>query len=153
MTYPIVDHAAAGRRSGAPQRAAVFILNVQYVCRRVAHRIVVPRREAEEVAAVHPGTAGTPLAYQRAAAVIGNDVQPWSGWYAVAANANLIGAVCGEAAITTVELQITFRRRLRCGALGGANRPRAALRQAPHPGGVPGRRAAERSCVRRRNAA
>src|SRR5918992_4102713 len=92
-----------GRR--APHLSARLVAQVEYVARRVTHRIVVPGCEPEEVAVLGPGETGAAFRDDKAAARIGDDVRPRSGRDAIPTNAHLVVTVRCDAAKSVVEEQ------------------------------------------------
>jgi hypothetical protein len=90
--------------------AGRLVLQVQYVGDRVTDGIVVPRRQAEEVAAIGPGAAGTALADDEPAALVRNDIGPRRGGQRVAGDANHVVAVPVQPADPVVEHEFRTRR-------------------------------------------
>src|SRR6185295_12392996 len=78
------------RRRSAPRSAALVIGEVDGIADRVAHRVVVPGREAEEVAALDPGESRAPLGDDEATARVRDDVGPRCRGHVVAAHPHLV---------------------------------------------------------------
>ena len=68
--------AAAGQRRGRPEVAALFVAEVQGFAARIAHRVVVPRGEAEFVGVLAPGVGLTALRDDGAEVRIRQHVHP-----------------------------------------------------------------------------
>ena len=110
-----------------------LVAQVQHLAHRIADRIVVPRREAEEVAVLGPGEAAAPLGHDEAAVRIGDDVGPRRRRHAVAAHAHLVVAVRRRARRSRCRTGADPRRRagsaaLRCpGAVRGPSSGRSSV--------------------------
>ena len=76
-TYGVACRIGAGVALHSSPR--VLVAQVEHVAHRVAHRIVVPGREAIEVAVLRPGEAAAALRDDEAAARVGDDVRPRRG--------------------------------------------------------------------------
>ena len=88
---------------GAPDLAGRVVPKVDHLGGRVADRVVMPRREPEEVTVLGPGIPGPPLADDEAAGLVGDHVDPGRGWKLVALDPNLVIAGGGEPSVAVVE--------------------------------------------------
>src|SRR4051795_6235937 len=92
-------------RRGAPQLTGRLVLEIDHLAHRIAHRVVVPRGEPEEVAVLRPGAAAAPLGHHEAAMSVGYDVGPGCRGNLVFREPDEIVALLGEAAVAVVVLQ------------------------------------------------
>ena len=72
----VCGRSAAGKRRGGPEVASLFVPEVEGLSARVAHRVVVPRGEAELVSVFAPGIGLAALRDDGAEVGIGQDVHP-----------------------------------------------------------------------------
>src|SRR5690606_34149864 len=70
---------AAGTGGRPPDGACILITQVKKLSRRIAHGIVVPRCQTEEVTASSPGTPASALRDEEPSARIRDDVGPGRG--------------------------------------------------------------------------
>ena len=117
---------ANGQRRGSPTRAALVVAQVDDFRLRIAHRIVVPRRQAIGLAVAAPRESQSAFAHQRAEVRIGHDVGPRRGRLASGSQIDrVLAPVRGESAQAVEVRQFEERQRdgrLLCAAAGSNKR-------------------------------
>src|SRR5688572_27479612 len=80
------------RRRRAPEITRFGIANVDHVAHGITYRIVVPWRDAIEVAVARPYRSRASLGYQESAVIVRDYVEPWGRGHLITAYANAIRA-------------------------------------------------------------
>ena len=103
------------RRRRAPRFGGLFVAKVEYFARRIAHWIIVPRRESKELTVLGPRAARAALGNEKTAVSVGDDVRPRRRWNTIAADAHFVLALRRDPTEAVVEAQWC---ELRAGARG-----------------------------------
>ncbi len=117
------------RGRGAPHFAAFLIAQVENIAGRIAHRVVVPRSEAVEVAADSPAESAAALGDHEAGVRIRHHVRPGRFGELIAVHEDRVAVPVIEASDAVVEVQL--RVPVELGGLPGLRRRiiRAAMRR------------------------
>src|SRR6185312_12611078 len=86
------------------------VLEIEYFAARIAHRIIVPRREAVEVAVLAPRVSAAALRHAESGVRVRDDVGPWRRRYRRAGNGDLVVAAISEVP-EAVSRHVGVRRR------------------------------------------
>ena len=123
VAEPVADHMghrlAGGQGRGRPDAAGLFVAQVQRLSARIAHRVVMPGREAEFVRVLAPGVGNAAFRDHRSELRIRQHVYPRRRRYLPGCEGNDVFApVAGEAAQPVAEDQLPKRGRGVVSAVG-----------------------------------